>query len=223
FAGINIREALEATSIMLSGPSSEEATPPERRPDRRIIAGLIQIILWIVIVIVVLATGFGIYIAMKSPEALHHPERVFKMIIAGPAALIAFLLYLLARTRKKSADHLLEYDQRPPILYLRSFQDDRIKIRMARKDDDPTLVGFEDALSEIFFRVGPFIALGSKKDFIPQLGAARTYRDDSVWQAKAKRWMQDATWILYLLGSTDSLKWEIEQITQDQLVEKTIF
>jgi hypothetical protein len=223
-AGVNVRDVLEATSTILSGPSSEQATPPEHRPDRRIVAGLIQIILWTMIAIVALATaGFAIYVATSSTESTHHPERVFKLIITGPAAIIAILLYLLARTRKKSADHLLEYDQRPPILYLRSFKDDRRKIRMARKNDDPVLVGFEDALSEIFFRVGPFIALGSKKDFIPRLGAARTYRDDSVWQAKAKRWMQDATWVLYLLGSTESLKWEIAQITQDQLIEKTIF
>jgi len=75
----------------------------------------------------------------------------------------------------------------------------------------------------VFFRFGPFIALGSKKDFIPQLGAARTYRDDSVWQEKARRWMKDATWILYLLGTTESLKWEVAQITLEELVEKTIF
>jgi len=94
---------------------------------------------------------------------------------------------------------------------------------MAREIEEPLLVGFEDALSEIFFRIGPFIALGSRRDFIPRLGAARTYRDDTVWQAKAKHWMKDANWILYVLGSTESLKWEIAQIRLEKLVEKTIF
>jgi len=55
-AGVNVRDVLEATSTMLSGPSSEQATPPEHRPDRRIVAGLIQIILWTIIAIVALAT-----------------------------------------------------------------------------------------------------------------------------------------------------------------------
>ena len=223
-AGANLRDVIETTNAMLSGPSSEQATPPEHRPDRRIVAGLVQIGLWTMIVIVaLLAIGFAIYEALPSTTPVHHPERIFKWIVAGPAAIIAYLLYLLARTRRKSADHLLEYDQRPPIVFLRSFKDDGRKIWMAQKDDKPVLVGFEDALSEIFFRFGPFIALGSKKDFIPRLGAARAYRDDSVWQEKVKRWTKDARWILYLLGTTESLKWEIAQITLDQLVEKTIF
>jgi hypothetical protein len=223
-AGASFREVLETTSTMLSGPSSEEATPPEHRPDRRILAGLVQISLWTMIVIVAaLAIGFAIYEALPSTPPVNHPERIFKWIVAGPAAIIAYLLYLLARTRRKSADHLLEYDQRPSIVFLRSFKDDSRKIWMAQKDDKPTLVGFEDALSEVFFRFGPFIALGSNKDFIPRLGAARAYRDDSVWQEKVKRWTKDAKWILYLLGTTESLQWEIAQITLDQLVEKTIF
>jgi hypothetical protein len=223
-AGASFREVLETSSTMLSGPSSEEATPPEHRPDRRILAGLVQISLWTTIVIVAaLAIGFAIYEALPSTPPVNHPERIFKWIIAGPAAIIAYLLYLLARTQKKSADHLLQYDQRPSIVFLRSFKDDNRKIWMAQKDDKPTLVGFEDALSEVFFRFGPFIALGSKKDFIPRLGAARAYRDDSVWQEKVKRWTKDAKWILYLLGTTESLQWEIAQITLDQLVEKTIF
>jgi hypothetical protein len=223
-AGVSARDVLKATSTMLSGPSSEQATPPEHRPDRRIVAGLLQIILWTMIAIVALvAVGFAIYFALPTTPPLRHPTTMFKLIVAGPAAIIAFLLFLLARTRKKSADHLLEYDQRPPIVFLRSFKDDQRKIWMVRQNDSPVRVGFEDALSEIFFRVGPFIALGSKKDLIPRLGAARTYRDDTVWQAKAKGWMKNATWILYLLGSTKSLKWEIGQITLDQLVEKTIF
>jgi protein-S-isoprenylcysteine O-methyltransferase Ste14 len=223
-AGANLRDVIETTNTMLSGPSSEQTTPPERRPDRRIVTRLVQIGLWTMIVIVaLLAIGFAIYEALPSSTPLHHPEKIFKWTVAGPAAIIAYLLYLLARTRKKSADHLLEYDQRPPIVFLRSFKDDGRKIWMAQKDDKPVRVGFEDALSELFFRFGPFIALGSRKDFIPRLGAARAYRDDSVWQEKVKRWTKDARWILYLLGTTESLKWEIAQITLDQLVEKTIF
>jgi hypothetical protein len=222
--GVSAGEVLQATSTMLSGPSSEQATPPEHRPDRRIVSGLLRIILCILIVIVALVSIAGaIYMANPSSPSVKNPVRILQLIVGGPAAMIAFLLFLLARTRKKSADHLLEYDQRPPIVFLRSFEDDHRKIWMARKNDDPLLVGFEDALSEIFFRIGPFIALGSRQDFIPRLGAARTYRDDTVWQAKAKHWMKDANWILYVLGSTESLKWEIAQITLEKLVEKTIF
>src|SRR5262249_3418517 len=221
-AGASARDVLQAT--MLSGTSSEQATPPERRPERSIVSGLLRTILWIMIVIVVLiAIALAIWLALSSTPSPKNPYYALNLIFGGPAAIIAFLLFLLARTRKKSADHLLEYDQRPPIVFLRSFQDDRRKIRMARRNDKPVLVGFEDALSGFFFRIGPFIALGSRQDFIPRLGAARTYKDDSVWQDKAKRWMKDATWIVYLLGSTESLKWEIEQITLDALVEKTIF
>src|SRR5262249_41398874 len=113
-AGANVRDVLDTTSTMLSAPSSEQATPPEHGPERRILVGLVQICLWTMIAIVaVVAIGFAIYLVLPSTPPLHHPERIFKWTVAGPAAIIAYLLYLLARTRKKSADHLLEYDQRP--------------------------------------------------------------------------------------------------------------
>jgi hypothetical protein len=66
-AGVSARDDLKATSTMLSGPSSEQATPPEHRPDRRIVAGLLQIILWTMIAIVALiAVGFAIYFALPT-------------------------------------------------------------------------------------------------------------------------------------------------------------
>src|SRR5262249_12594532 len=53
-AGANLRDVIETTNTMLSGPSSEQATPLEHRPDRRIVSGLVQIGLWTMIVIVAL-------------------------------------------------------------------------------------------------------------------------------------------------------------------------
>jgi hypothetical protein len=239
-AGVSARDVLQATNTMLSGPSSEQATPPERRPDRRIISGLLRIILWILIGIVALA---AVAYSVSSVEPLSPTLSPFltnlqafltnlQAYFGALAPMVGFLLFLLARTRKKSAEHLLEYDQRPPIVFLRSFKDDCRLIWVARQFRGKrgrsqyigqSLVGFEDALSQTFFRIGPFIALGARQDFIPRLGAARSYRDDSVWQAKAKSWMKDATWILYMLGSTEGLKWETEQITLNKLLGKTIF
>src|SRR5262249_39115275 len=37
-AGASARDVLQATSATLSGPSSERITPPEHRPDRRIVS-----------------------------------------------------------------------------------------------------------------------------------------------------------------------------------------
>jgi hypothetical protein len=222
--GVSTSHVLHATDAILSGPCSEQATPQEHRPDRRVVAGLLRIILWIVIAIVALVTiAFAVHLAKLPFPPRGNPLALLKAVLAGPVTIIAFLLFLLARTRKKSADHLLEYDPRPPVVFLRSFTDDDRKIRMARTGDKPVRIGFEDALSEIFCRIGPFIALGSRKDFIPRLGAARSYRDDSVWQAKAERWMRDASWILYMLGFGESLKWETAQIARYRLFNKALF
>jgi hypothetical protein len=139
------------------------------------------------------------------------------------ASWIGALLFLLYRLRRKTADHQLEYDSRPPIVYLRAFKNDDNAVWIARKNAEPVSVGLEDALNQSLSRLGPFVGLGAKNEFIPKLGASRSYRDDAVWQAKVKAWMDAASWIVCVLGSTANLKWELTQIKNSAMFEKTMF
>src|SRR5262249_61840718 len=82
-AGASARDVLQAT--MLSGTSSEQATPPERRPERSIVSGLLRTILWIMIVIVVLiAIALAIWLALSSTPSPKNPYYALKLIFCGP-------------------------------------------------------------------------------------------------------------------------------------------
>jgi hypothetical protein len=233
---VSLRDVILETDGLLSGPSSDQATPPERRPDRSIIISVLKYVLWCLYFIALCLGVSLLYIKYMHPTL---PNGMFWSLLDGlaqkkfyrllnsveliPAILIAWVAYLLVRARQKSAEHLLEYDERAPVLFLRSFKDDNRKVFVARKDPFHVKAGFGDALSDIFGRVGPFVGLGSKDEVIPKLGAARAYRDDAVWQPKINQWMKDARWIVCVLGSSHSLDWELSQIAKCNWLEKCIF
>jgi hypothetical protein len=217
---LDIDAILSKTDQILASHSSEHVTPPEHRPERRIVAALIRMAL----ITASLMVAFAILLLVVASTGAPFRAIVgFLQLSFGIGGVFALIFSLQRRARKKSAEHLIEYDERPPIVFLRSFKDDKNKILLALKESAPATVMFEEALSNVFFRLGPFVALGSKREFLPRLGAARTYPDDSVWQAKASRWMRDARLIIYMLGTSEGLRWEVDQIIERNLFHKTVF
>jgi hypothetical protein len=91
---------------------------------------------------------------------------------------------ILVRSRRyfqATADDLLRVDDRRPILLLRSFGDDENELFVieGRKLLDFSL---ETRLSNYFKDYGPFIAIGSPRDPLPQIGAARAKLSSTEWQ-----------------------------------------
>ena len=85
--------------------------------------------------------------------------------------LLAFFLIVRARRHfQVSADSLLAVDKRPPILFLRSFTDDE---RQHYGNSERALLDFslETRLANHFQRFGPFIAVGSPKETLPEPGS----------------------------------------------------
>src|SRR5690606_29679255 len=96
-----------------------------------------------------------------------------------------------------SADSLLGKDKRPPILFLRSFSDDP-KVNAAAgitHEGLAQLIDFsvETRLANHFMDFGPFIAIGSPKETVPQIGAARVKLSDEEWQAAVTNWMETSS------------------------------
>ena len=130
------------------------------------------------------------------------------------ATLLGF--YLLVRARRYfqvSADALLALDARPPILFLRSFADDQqahyVNSRTAFLD-----FSLETRLANHFHRFGPFIAIGSPKDTVPQPGAARVRLSDDEWQGRVVEWISTASVIIMYCGTTGWVNWELRQIVE---------
>ena len=122
--------------------------------------------------------------------------------------------FLLVRGRRYfqvSADALLAVDHRPPILFLRSFEDDE---KQRFSDARRALLDFslETRLANHFMHFGPFIAIGSPKESVPQLGAARVLLSDEDWQGRVVQWMKSAQLIIMYSGKTQWVNWELRKI-----------
>ena len=121
--------------------------------------------------------------------------------LVGIFGVIGFML--LFDTGKRhllpDADKVMDEDPRPPVIYLRSF------------DDDDTPVDLEWALADIMETVGPFVAIGRPGDKIPPLGASRSYVADKDWQGFVIKLLDRSALVVLLAGKTEGLHWELGQ------------
>ena len=150
---------------------------------------------------------------------------------AGFVAATSFVLFVMYRRyAQPTADEALQSDTRPPFLYLRSFDDDFDShwrpINILRFMCFPLNMVFdyslEDRISRLFRRFGPLVAIGSPKEKMPVLGAARVLLDDASWQAAVLKWMDTAKGIVVLVGHTEWLIWELRQIRERDLTRKAL-
>lgn len=130
---------------------------------------------------------------------------------------------LMRRARKESArtaGKIIEEDQRPPVLYLRSFSADRSSEALLRGGNRTA----EEHLADVFREVGPFVAIGHPEEKLPSLGAARVYIDsNSQWWTEVADYMEKAALVLIRAGSSRGLAWEINYALARLPPEKIIF
>ena len=114
------------------------------------------------------------------------------------------------RLGRRGAHDLLARDQRPPVLFLRSFGDDRLRLRTAALGR-PSLLGrlspnrfdsFEEVLTRHLGRYGPVVAINPPGTRLAPLGAARATIPHDQWQAQVHAWMDAAR--LVVIGSPPS-------------------
>lgn len=131
---------------------------------------------------------------------------------------------LLCRTGKrlttKRAEDLLRQDDRSPVLYLRSFVDDRIagKAVMGSQPMDvlikPLALAFtadteEEILTSELNRVGPCVAVGIPGERLPPIGAARMYFEDAVWEEEVRKLMKRSELVVMRAGNTKGFLLEL--------------
>ena len=124
---------------------------------------------------------------------------------AGYVFLIYARHYLRPGFRTVLAD-----DVRPPVVFLRSFEDDE-KLAYLKADSSWYDFSLESRLGDHFSSIGPFIAIGKPGDKAPHLGAARAAFSDEEWQGAVLGWMDQATLIVVMIGRTHWVEWELRR------------
>lgn len=117
-------------------------------------------------------------------------------------------------------------DSRRPILYLRNFSDDVLKMpssalartSLTERFSVARLQPFEEILVRHLRRAGPVIALSHPSTRLPALGAAKVVRSNESWQAQIREWADVASLVVVAVTPREvsvGLRWETEFLAQD--------
>ncbi|WP_432559358.1 hypothetical protein [Granulicoccus sp. GXG6511] len=139
----------------------------------------------------------------------------------------------LSRARQKhvAASGFGRDADRDSVLLLRSFGDDGIMIRTPLAGLGPTNPAipfvvrerFEEFLGNtLMTRTDRLVAIGRPGERLPELGAVRTYYPDDQWQEAVQVTATRCAMIMIIAGSTDGLAWELEQLRNWELLNKTL-
>ena len=147
-------------------------------------------------------------------------------------AVLGGALFRVARALGRAdTRRLLAVDHRPPVLYLRSFDDDTLPLAtiasarrpffelLSFRGRDP----FEEAVAWELATYGPVVAVGRPGRSLASLGAAREHLSDDTWKAQVAGRMHDARAIALAAGETPGLHWEVAQVVAAGHLAKTVF
>ena len=139
----------------------------------------------------------------------------------------------------RDADKIRERDARNPVLYLRSFQNEDKQARPPGRHKDIKLmleynrtkiVPHEAIRMQLLFgfvmnSIGPYIALAhpQQKAIRVSIGPAIKYVPDNEWQEVVSAWMIEAAAIVFDIGTTAGVLWEIKFIIERIDPRKILF
>ena len=151
----------------------------------------------------------------------------------GLLVLGAIIFRFARRLSSADARRLMLRDPRPPVLYLRSFGDDRLRLWAATLGR-PSLVErftlrrsdrFEEVLVRYLSRYGPVIAVNPPGTRLAPLGAARETIDSADWQSVVAGWMAQSALIVFMAPPnrvTEGLEWELRAVADHGQWDKAL-
>jgi hypothetical protein len=138
------------------------------------------------------------------------------------------LRYLARRFSRTSLESMRSRDPRPPVLFLRSFSDDQVKLRRPRRNALVRLILLgeprpllDHILLEEGVRVGPVVAIGAPGGRQP-FGAARAYVSDADWQQVVAELARTARMIVIAIDDTRGVNWELNEIHGQRYAAKVL-
>src|SRR5262249_19578153 len=122
-----------------------------------------------------------------------------------------------------------EQDPRPPILFLRSFRDDRVRARRRERTIASTLLSpggrprsIDEALLDAASPYGPVVAIGNPEETTIPYGAARQSVSNEEWQMAITLLAREARCIVVAIDETEGVRWEEDMILREGLTHKAI-
>lgn len=137
------------------------------------------------------------------------------------------------RISAMSARALLGRDPRPMVLYLRSFDDDRLRLRTATLGRRTLLErlspnrfdSYEEVLVRHLSALGPVVAINAPGTSLAPIGAARESLPGESWQSVVGEWMDRARLIVISTPPgtlTPGLEWELSQLSHHDRWARTL-
>ncbi|GAA0945658.1 hypothetical protein GCM10009554_40720 [Kribbella koreensis] len=159
---------------------------------------------------------------MLAADLIADEPRISLVLFAG-AVLAAYGIDRLSqRLAAVSARQILAADKRPHLLYLRSFDEDSLKLRAtySRRGILNRLAirrtrRFEEILVGYLSAFGPVIAVAPPGTRLQPIGAARASFDSDAWKASVADWSDDA--LAVVISATPGevrpgYRWELDYI-----------
>ncbi len=153
----------------------------------------------------------------------------FPVAFALNLAVVAGLRFAARRFTRLSLERLISGDERPVILFLRSFHDDQVRLQKPPRrlfrglvsvgEPRPTL---DHVLLEEGTPHGPVVAIG-RPGSTPPFGAARIYVTDEEWRETVSDLCSHAGAVVMTLDETDGVRWELGHLFGQNYERKTLF
>ena len=158
--------------------------------------------------------------------------------LVGPFAQLAGVALTLAgvwaftRGRKLqsvSAEARMLLDQRPPVLYLRSFKEDKaasgtpLAWALGRVSVLFGTTTEEEQLDEAMNEIGPLVAIGEPGEALPDLGASRLYVSHAEWKDRISDLMSRAQLLVLRAADTEGFWWEVKHAADTVGPERLMF
>jgi hypothetical protein len=108
-------------------------------------------------------------------------------------------------------------DRRLPVLLLRSFADDELAMQRTKAFLNHvvgTKLSLEEQIVAQLWEVGPVVAIGQPALEIDPIGAARERIVGPLWQPRVQALIEESALVVVVLGQTEGLFWEYEQLSR---------
>jgi len=142
-------------------------------------------------------------------------------LLGGAAVFLgaSWMIDVGRRMRTLDGWELMRDDPRPPVIFLRPFQEDDRRTydapvgRRQGGETVPAATGApatrERAIARQLGQIGPFVAVGKPGDSLAPLGAARIYVADAEWQSVVTSLVNRAAAIILQPEATPGTLWEL--------------
>jgi hypothetical protein len=183
------------------------------------------------VVAALLVVGF-LGVPNRDPNTIWIAAVLAALLLLQAAGVGRRLRSIADREETRNYQKVRQWDARPPIVFLRSFEQDDATIGPQTRDPFlrmMTGVSRERTIDEIILEhaspYGPVIAIGDPRDPTPPLGAARVYVADQggSWHDVVGSLVNASHAVVMCPTTTDGVSWELDFLARTNARTRTIF